>query len=121
MKWIVLLAGLSLVAFGGWLLLSVGEPKAPVTVLLSEFAKGTPKANWVSINNVVYDLTRALVKVSRFKKEGKVKAVFVPLTEKWPADDSTIHIVVVSREPYLLKIANDLASLNSKDEVLSSL
>jgi hypothetical protein len=121
MKWFALLAGLSLVAFGCSMLLSVGEPKAPVTISLSEFAKGTPTANWVSINHVVYDLTRALLKVSRFKKEGNVKAVFVPLTEKWPADDSTIHVLVVSRDPRLLKIANDLTSLRSKNEVLAFL
>ena len=121
MKWIILLIGLSLVAFGGRMLLSVGEPKAPVTLSLSDFAKGTPKANWVSINHVVYDLTNALVKVSRIKREEKVKVVFVPLTEKWPADDSTIHVVVVSRDPRLIKIANELEALRSKEEALAFL
>lgn len=117
MKWIVFLVGLSLVAFGFRMLLSTGDPKSPVSISLSEFAKGTPKADWVSIDHVVYDLTRAVVKVSRFKKEGKVKAIYVPLSEKWPADDSTIHVVVVSRDQRLLKIANDLESLSSKDEI----
>lgn len=121
MKWIILLIGLSLIAFGGRMLLSVGEPKAPVTLSLSDFAKGTPKANWVSIHHVVYDLTQALAKVSRIKRDEKVKVVFVPLTEKWPADDSTIHVVVVSKDPRLLKIANDLTTLRSKDEALAFL